>query len=207
MKSFLLGLTRSSIIISTSVLLFSYINCSLIESEEEQIPFLQMEQQCMDKVSNGGTLNVVIRNQTQYDHLIYNRFEKPLADYWNTHYESVFQSVIEQHFGLTVKQYDSLVSLIFYSSLPFKGTENCSHPEIDFSKSTLLGVAAHASGCENPTYDIKYSFDPLRLQYTLKIEIGEFGTCSMGISKNIWVLVPKIDGDYSVNFERTYVKH
>ncbi len=161
----------------------------------------------MDKVSNGGSLNVVIRNQTQYNYLIYNRFEKPLADYWNTHYESVLQSVMEQHFGLTEEQYDSLVSLIFYSSLPFKGTENCSHLEIDFSKNTLLGVAAHAGGCENPTYDIKYSFDPLQLQYTLRIKIGEFGTCSMAINKNIWVLVPKIEGGYSVNFERIYVRH
>lgn len=156
----------------------------------------------MDKVSMGGELQTVVRTHTEYESLIYERFQKPLDDYWNTYYESTLNSVKQYHPGLSDSEYVAMVRQIFYSCLPFRGTDTCKHPVIDFSKYTLLGQSASAGGCKIPDYQIEVFRDNFNRELIYKVKIIEHGTCSMSINKNKWILIPKITTDYKVVFEK-----
>jgi hypothetical protein len=178
-----------------------------IEAELASEPYTEILMECMDIVSLGGKFEVTVNSDSEYEDLIYTRFQKPLDDYWNAHYNSILQSVKTRYPGLTDEEYEELVRETFYNFLPFKGTENWSPPKIDFSKYTLLGQSAHASGCKSPDYNIKIIKKEKDNELVFKITITEYGTCEMFIAKNKWILISKIDKSYKVRFEKDFINN
>ena len=191
-----------NILISFAFSLFLLISgCDSISPEESnQIPYQKITIDGLDKFFVGGQLEAVITSQSQYDSLMYYRFHKPLADYWNANYESVLEYVKIQNPGLTEDEYKSLVKEIFYSSWPFKGTENYTRTDIDFSEYTLLGQDATSGGCETPDYNVEIEKDGADIVY--RLTIIRKGSCEMSILKNMWILVPKLPNGYTVKFEK-----
>ena len=179
-------------------------DCNLTTPEDVTIAFEEIQMQGMDRVSIGGKLEVVINSQEEYEELIYQRFQKPLDDYWNTNYQSVLQTVKEQNPGLTDEEYEELVREIFYSTLPFKGTENYIHPKINFNQYTLLGQDANSGGCELPAYKIEVLKNGA--EYVYRITIKQTGNCEMSILKNKWILIRKIPTDSNVKFEKIEIE-
>jgi len=168
--------------------------------------YTEISQTCMDRVSIGGSLQVAVRNQADYDSLWYARFQKPLDDYWNQHYASVLSSVKQNHPGLGDSAYAELVRNVFYSVLPFMGTDTCRQPVIDFNEYTLLGQDAHAGGCMVPDYQIAVIRNDIEEELTFKITIVKHGYCSQAIMSNKWILVPQIPESYSVVFQKEYIQ-
>jgi hypothetical protein len=159
---------------------------------------------CVDKVSMGGTLQAVIRSQEEYDRLILDRFTKPLQDYWNENYQSVLEIVRRRYPGLTEQQYADSVRRIFYSTPPFMGTENCSHPSFDFAKYALLGQDSHGTGCRQPDYTINVSSDNETRTVIFTVSILQHGLCEIAFNRNTWVLVPRLPPGYTVRFQKEY---
>ncbi len=158
----------------------------------------------MDQVTSGGNLQVVINTQAEYETLIYNRYTKPLQEYWNAHYPSVLQSVKNNHPNLSDSEYTVLVKNVFYSVYPFRGLEGYSHPSIDFSKYTLLGQNVDGSGCRKPDYLVSIiRIDSLRM-LTFKVMVQQHGICEAAFVKNLWMLVRKIPETYKVAFAVEY---
>ncbi len=76
-------------------------------------------------------------------------------------------------------------------------------PSIDFSKQTLLGRLSTCVGC-NTRYNRTVEKNDAQQQYIYTIEIEECGGCEIeNISMN-WVLVPKIDDDYTIIYKLVY---
>ena len=196
---------RGITVISLYLLIILFYSCNSTSPEvPNAIPYEETQMEGMDKVSIGGELEVVIKSQKEYDELIYQRFQKPLDDYWNANYESVLQSVKQQNPGLTDEEYEDLVRQVFYSVLPFRGTENYTHPVINFSKYTLLGQEANSGGCELPDYNIEIERNGK--EYIFWVTIKRKGDCEMGIPKNKWVLIPKIASGYRVKFNKVEIR-
>ena len=158
----------------------------------------------MDIVSMGGNLKVVVNSQEDYDKLIYNRYTKPLQDYWNANYESILQSVKNKYPNRSDQEYAELVKAEFYKLFPFKGTENYTHPTIDFSKYTLLGQNVSAGGCSLPNYKISILRDDKLYTFLYKVNVLQHGTCEKLWAKNMWMLVRKIPNFYTVKFESEF---
>lgn len=195
----LVELTAASFIL---IFLFTFTNCNPTESEDlNLIPFEEVQMEYLDKVSIGGNLEVVINSQEEYNELIYQKFQKPLDEYWDNNYESILQSVMLENLGLTDEEYEILVRERFYLFAPFSGTENSNHLQIDFSKYTLLGQAAHSGGCELPEYIIEFGNYINKKEYIYRLWIKRNGNCDMSINKNKWILTHKIPKDYSVKFQ------
>ncbi len=172
----------------------------IIDESDEGIPvpFQRISMAGMDRVSYGGDFQAVVRTQEEYDQIIYERFQKPLDDYWNEHYESTRQWVVEQNPGLSEAEIEERVRDAFYNALPFYGTENVKHPDIDFSRHTLLGQAAHTAGC---SADWEAGVTKKDDTYTFRILVTSIGSCEMAISRNFWGLIPRIDDTSTVVFE------
>ena len=160
--------------------------------------------QCMDVVSMGGELQVVVRTEEEYQELISSRFQGPLDQYWAENYPRVRASVEQRYPNQSSEWYEAKAREIFYSAYPFRGTENCSHPEVDFSRHSLLGVAVHGSGCRTPDYGIEYLVDPRQNRHTLRVRIQQHGYCEMANNANKWVLVPRVGPEVVVQFERDW---
>ncbi|MEM7104178.1 MAG: hypothetical protein AAF502_13655 [Bacteroidota bacterium] len=86
-------------------------------------------------------------------------------------------------------------------ALLFTGQENCNSttlPAIDFDQYTLLGVMT------NTTCNSIYRRDIVELpevkQVIYTVDVMWAGTCDGLVTNNNWVLIPKIDGDYTVQF-------
>lgn len=158
----------------------------------------------MDKVSIGGSLQVIVNTQATYDSLIHARFQKPLDDYWKANYDTVLNDVRRNHPELSDSEYAVLVKQVFYSTLPFMGTETCSQLAIDFQTYTLLAQDAHAGGCRIPDYQIILHRDDFKREFIYKIKIVEIGSCETAIDRNIWILVPKIPESFRVVFQKEY---
>jgi len=185
--------------------IISFVVC--ISCEDGHDPILKsdpipVDMQCMDLVTMGGSLSAVVRSLQAYRYIYAERFTDPLQAYWDEHYANTYSTIVEMNPGLTPDVYDMMVHESFYSTLPFRGTEDCLEPIIDFDTYTLLGVAAHASGCEAPVIDVQYELDPNTDLATLTLTITEIGTCEILHSKNLWVLVPKIPLGAEVKFQR-----
>jgi hypothetical protein len=178
---------------------FLFVSCNPAAPDSDSVSFTEITQPCIDMVYRGGDLKVVINSQREYDELIYNYFTKPLDEYWNSHYPSLLENLRNKYPGLTEDEYHLRAREIIYSVLPFAGTENCAHPEINFNEYTLLGTNADASGCEAP----EYKMDVIRNggEYIFIINIRTIGDCDMAILHNKWILVPKIPAGYKVSFE------
>ncbi len=169
-------------------------------------PFERILMECMDAVSIGGTLEAVARTQEEYEQLILERFQQPLDDYSNANYDRVKQGVLDRNPGIDDEECEQRVREIFYSVYPFRGTEDCTFPEIDFETFTLLGQDANATGCGDPDYEIEILRDDERRTVTFRLGITEHGSCEIAINRNQWVLVPKIPPPYTVLFEKEYTR-
>ena len=196
-------------ILILSIFILSLNNCKLSNesinvNDFESVFYEEILMEGMDIVTMGGSLEVVVNSQSEYEQLIYDRFEKPLQDYWDANYDTLLKSVKENNPGLTDEEYKDLVREIFYSIYPFKGTENYNHPSIDFSKYTLLGQAAHAYGCSEPNYTILVLKNKIKKQMIYRIHIKINGDCEMAINRNKWILIYKIPSDYKIKFELEY---
>ena len=172
-------------------------NESIIDIIPDQIDMI-----CMDIVSMGGTLNAVIRTQQEYEEIIEQRFDIPLQTYWDGNYESVLSNIMDRNPGLSAYEYEEMVREVFYTYLPFRGTDECEHPTIDFGAYTLLGVDAGAGGCEKPEIEVQYTSQ--NGVAILSLFITTFGSCEAWHSQNIWVLVPKISENTDGQFEKEY---
>jgi len=166
--------------------------------------YAEVDMQFMDLVSSGGTTEVVVRTQAQYDSLVYRRFTKPLQDYWNANYDTVLYYVRRNNPGLSDFAYTVLVREAFYQFPPFRGTENCSRPYIDFTHFTLLGFNTSAGGCSRPDYTILVARDDNKRELEFKILVLQHGGCEMEFAKNHWILVPRLPDAYHVVFTREY---
>ncbi len=175
-------------------------------TEPISLSYTEILQTCMDKVSIGDKLQTIVNTQATYDSLIYARFQKPLDDYWSANYDTVLYYVRQNHPGLSDSEYAVLVRQVFYSTLPFMGTDTCSQPAINFQRYTLLGQDAYAGGCKIPDYQITLLRDDAKKEIIYRIKIIEHGYCKMAINRNKWILVPKIPKSFRVIFKKEYTK-
>lgn len=192
-------------------ILFLHFSCkenstTPIPEEPTPVSFTEVRMECTDLVSMGGTLNAVIKSRPEFDSLIYQLFQKPLDEYWNLHYESILNSQKQRYPGLSDSEYVLLVRRVFYSVLPFRGTDSCRNPYIDFNHYTLLGHDVHAGGCRIPDYQITLLQDDQKKEIIYKIKIVQYGYCSMLIPRNKWILIPKISDSYRVVFQKEYTR-
>ncbi len=170
--------------------------CDSTSSTDNSVPF---EEITMEWLNSGGSFELRVDTQAEYDSLIYHRFQKPLDDYWNRNYETTLLRLKDTYPGLTDAEYEILVRNVFYSTFPFKGTENATHPIIDFNRYTLLGQSAHSGGCKQPVYTTELTRK--RHDYTFFVTVGMKGTCDMAISHNVWILTKKIPASSNVIFD------
>ncbi|MBN2572010.1 MAG: hypothetical protein JXA68_07775 [Ignavibacteriales bacterium] len=186
------------------VFLFSILfsSCDLIVPEDfEKISYQQIEMKCMDLVSIGDKLQTIIFSQSDYYNLIYQRFTKPLQDYWTRALQCTIENIRNMYPNLTEQEILNKAIDIIYSYAPFYGTKDCEHPTIDFNRYTLLGQSAHSGGCKRPDYKIEFRKSNFKNEYIFKITITRYGSCEMGVLKKIWILVPKIPKGSIVRFE------
>jgi len=76
-------------------------------------------------------------------------------------------------------------------------------PEIDFSKSTLLGIYTSGGGC-NIQFIREVEKEEENKKYVYTIRIRECGWCDMGFISMNWVLVPKLPEGWIVKFIVSY---
>lgn len=188
----------------TLATLFLFSSCDPTSSEDIPVPYEEIHLSCIDQVSFGSALEVVVNSQEEYEELIYQQFQKPLDLYWDRWYESTLQLVKEQNPGLTELEYEKLARELIYQAYPFKGTENCSHPEIDFSRYTLLGKSTEASGCRiiEHIFEVKKRNSDYYCRIIVKVE----GDCSLSLDERKWLLIPKISASASVKFETIAIR-
>ncbi len=72
-------------------------------------------------------------------------------------------------------------------------------PVIDFEKYFLVGYKGATIGCKRPDYTYK-AFQTGN-DYTVKVEIVQYGNCKMLHIIRFWLLVPRIGSDIQVEFE------
>ena len=155
---------------------------------------------CIDHVSIGGRLNKAIRTQAEYDSLIYQYYQKRLDDYWNANYQSILHEVMVEYPGLSDSEYAVLVRNVFYSALPFAGTENCSFPSIDFTQNTLLVQSVSTGGCRGPDITVNVIRNDARKEIVYSSRVVTHGNCAMAYFVRKWLLVTKIPESDSVIF-------
>ena len=170
-------------------------------------PAVEVIMDCLDRVSIGGTVQAVVNSQSEYDQLIYDRFTRPLQEYWNANYDSTLAQIRRRYPGLSDEEYARLVRQAFYSSFPFRGTDSCSTPAIDFTNFTLLGIDALAGGCTRPDYEMTVVRNDSTQTVTYKVRITQHGRCEIGWNRNKWILARKIPGNYTVQCEREYIRN
>ncbi len=171
---------------------------------KDTVSFIEVFMNCMDRVSICGTTTAVITTQASFDSLRYEKFQKPLDDYWNRNYDTALYYAKRNNPGLSDWQYAEIAKGYIYEALPFRGTDTCHDAVIDFNKYTLLEMSANAGGCTYPDYYITVSRNDNEKKIFCRIKIIEHGFCDMGICCNKWICIPKISLDYSVVFERQY---
>jgi hypothetical protein len=162
--------------------------------------YTQITLDCIDKVTFGARLKVVINSQAEYEKLTYDYFQKPLDEWRERNYPSILEYIKRDNPGLTDQEYARLAEEELYKYLPFMGTKNCLQPAIDFSTFTLLGYGIDASGCDDPDYLIDLHRDTRLHETSFHVTVIEYGTCELVIYKIIWLLIPKIPDYYKVTF-------
>jgi hypothetical protein len=188
----------------TLPLLLGLLACTDVGIDPSQ-PYELISQDCMDLVSGGTNQQVFVRTEAEYAELYQQRFARPLQEYWNDHYQEILQYFLDTRPGLSDSQYSQLVHDMFYSAMPFQGTENCAPPDIDFGKYSLLGINSDAGGCTPPMDQVSIQRDDRRRTVTVNMRIETHGDCDMGFFVNRWLLVPSIPVSYDIRFNLTRV--
>jgi hypothetical protein len=155
----------------------------------------------VDRVSRGGSFETVVRTREEYDRLIQERYHDPLNEYCNRSYPEERLELEHQEPPLTEGEIQEILNRqCIARDLLYRGLLSVRHPEIDFSKHSLLGLGVGAGGCTQPEYLIHFSRSGMT--YTLYVRITEFGRCERAWSKNLWVLTPRIPEYAGVRFEK-----
>ncbi len=175
------------------------------ETGEYPVPYTETAMPCMDLVTPGGGPPVAVRTQASYDSLFSARVQKPLDDYWKANYDSTLSYLKRNHPGLSDSEYAVRVRQIFYSLGPFRGTESCTDPVVDFSRQYLLGLATQAAGC-SADYTVAVLKDDDRREILYHVTVLAHGTCEMLIVRNKWVIVPRFPDTYRVVFKVDYIR-
>jgi hypothetical protein len=76
-------------------------------------------------------------------------------------------------------------------------------PTIDFSKFTLLGAEFYLpSRCPFPPIYIEILKNTKSKKYNFSIEYNDIGICASPLQETFWYLIPKIEAEAKVEFER-----
>lgn len=136
MRYFILSLVLTSL----------YISCREHISKATELPYDTIHNLC---VGSGGTLNLVINSQEEFDAFYQEWHTDPLAKWLESNYAALLDGVRKNYPRATEDQYDSIIRNDYiYNFAPFKGTQNCEKPVVDFSNKTLLAQSLQISGCE-----------------------------------------------------------
>ena len=115
-------------------------------SETTELPYNAINDLC---VGSGGTLNMVINSQEEFDAFYQKRHTDRLADWLESNYATLLDGVRKNYPEATEDQYDSIIRNDYvYKFAPFRGTKDCKKPTIDFSGKTLIAQSLQISGCE-----------------------------------------------------------
>jgi hypothetical protein len=77
-------------------------------------------------------------------------------------------------------------------------------PSIDFTKYTLIGQAITVGGCKRPDSYKEVVKIPSQKKYILEARVQQYGMCKTGLKVKIWIIIPKIESDYTVEYNTTY---
>ncbi len=179
------------------IIAFVGCNTTEVDSFKKEIPFEQIALDCIDRVSIGGQFQVIVDSEEEYQNLIYQKYQRILDIYWDTHYQSILDFIKSIYPGLTDAQYEDSVHTVIYSTMPFMVTLDCTLPEIDFSKHTLLGQYA---SLQRDKYTISITKDYVKREYNFLITRFTDNEMLMQ-DTNVWVLIHKIEKGFVVRFE------
>ncbi len=187
------------------VIAFALGGCDLFLTDENgsttEIQFEQIELPGIDRLSVGGTFQIVVRTQEEYEALIYERYQRPLNDYCNENYTDERRQLEKENPGLSETEIQERLNEICVERTPvFNGLERVEHPAVDFSEHSLLGQDAHAGGCSAPDYAVRLT--KLDRTYKFFVEITQNGSCERAWPKNLWILTSPIPDHSDVTFER-----
>jgi hypothetical protein len=160
-------------------------------------PYRTVNLHCTDLYAGDGDYQVVINDQSTLDSFIYEHYQRPL-DEW---YQSVVEYFRRDYPGLSDSAYAALALDHLQMFPQWNGTVDCSNPSIDFSTHTLLGQTVSCGGCGDVEYTVNYKQDYFGRYYTFSVQAIQHGYCDMGWETTVWLLVPKIPRGYSVRFE------
>lgn len=73
-------------------------------------------------------------------------------------------------------------------------------PKINFHSNTLVGIITHAGGCEKPDIFKKVIKIPGEKKYSIRIQVRQKGFCKIHFTQQSWLLIPKTEKDYSIDF-------
>ena len=73
-------------------------------------------------------------------------------------------------------------------------------PEVNFNSNTLVGIITGSGGCKEPEIFINIIKKSIEKAYIAKILVKQNGLCKIGFTQEYWLLIPKIEKDYSVKF-------
>jgi hypothetical protein len=108
----------------------------------------------------------------------------------------IYQKLITHEMGSKEHVIKSKADNIFDLQVSFDNGSN--YDSIDFSKYTLLGKYANG-GC-HVVFERDVSKQEAEKKYTYKIKVLQTGNCEINVESMNWVLIPKIEDEYSVNF-------
>ena len=83
---------------------------------------------------------------------------------------------------------------------PHNDCANYELPYIDFNTFTLIGNTIATSGCKSPEINKEIVKISKEKKYILKVNIKQNGRCQALFSKRFWIIIPKIESDYTIEF-------
>jgi len=73
-------------------------------------------------------------------------------------------------------------------------------PSVDFNLNTVVGAITSCGGCSEPEVLKKIIKIPVEKKYLIQILMIQKGLCKINFTHKSWLLLPKIEEDYSVEF-------
>lgn len=99
------------------------------------------------------------------------------------------------------KEYQALLD----DPSPHPDCDSYKLPYMDFSKYILIGEEIiGVGGCKPPDWNKELIKIPTQKKYILKVHIKPNGGCEMLFHVRIWIMIPKIEPDYTIEFNTKY---
>jgi hypothetical protein len=73
-------------------------------------------------------------------------------------------------------------------------------PDVDFNLNTLVGAITSCAGCAEPDILKKVIKISAEKKYLIQIFITQKDICKINFTRKSWLLLPKIEEDYTVEF-------